>query len=77
MESQLQEAKKQATTVQVQLKPLLAVERMKRSQEQDMAQQEVHALQRKVMKVTQKLQPFQYATCLLFEDIEGRGAKLE
>jgi hypothetical protein len=29
------------------------------------------------MKVTQKLQPFQYATCLLFEDIEGRGAKLE
>ena len=34
LDSQLQEAKKQAETIQVQLKPLSVVERMKRSQEQ-------------------------------------------
>jgi hypothetical protein len=50
---------------------------MKRSQEQCMAQQQVHAIQRKVMEVTQKLQPVQDAACLLFEEIEGRGAELE
>jgi hypothetical protein len=55
LESQLQEEKKQATIVQVQLKLLSVVERMKRSQEQGMAQQQVHAIQIKVMEVTQKL----------------------
>lgn len=44
LESQLQEAKQQATTVQAQLKPLSAVERMKRSQEQRTIQQQVHAI---------------------------------
>jgi hypothetical protein len=39
LQSQLQEAKQQETTVQVQLKLRLAVERMKRSQEQCTAQQ--------------------------------------
>jgi hypothetical protein len=34
LESQLQEVKYQAETIQAQLKPLSAVERMKRSQEQ-------------------------------------------
>jgi hypothetical protein len=77
LESQLQEEKQQATTVQAQLKLLSAVERMKISQEQCMAQQQVHAIQRKVMEVTQKLQPVQDAACLLFEEIEGRGAELE
>jgi predicted short-subunit dehydrogenase-like oxidoreductase (DUF2520 family) len=38
LESQLQEEKQQATTMQVQLKPLSAVERMKRSQEQHIVQ---------------------------------------
>jgi hypothetical protein len=56
---------------------LLAVEQMKISQEQCTTQQEVHAIQSKVMEVTQKLQPFQDATCLLFEEIESRGAELE
>jgi chromosome segregation ATPase len=39
LESQLQEAKYQAETIQAQLKPLSAVERMKRSQEQRTTQQ--------------------------------------
>jgi hypothetical protein len=39
LESQLQEAKQQAVTVQAQLKLLSAVERMKRSQEQGTIQQ--------------------------------------
>jgi hypothetical protein len=77
LESQLQEAKKQATTVQAQLKPLSAVERMKRSQEQCTAQQQVHTIQRKVMEVTQRLQPIQDEACQLFEEIEGRGEELE
>jgi hypothetical protein len=68
---------KQETTVQVQLNSLSAVERMKISQEQCTDQQQVHAIQRKVMEVTQKLQPVQDAACLLFEEIEGRGAELE
>jgi hypothetical protein len=50
---------------------------MKRSQEQCTAQQQVHAIQSKVMEVTQKLQPVQDAACLLFEEIEGRGEELE
>jgi hypothetical protein len=29
------------------------------------------------MEVTQKLQPVQDTTCLLFEEIEGRGVELE
>jgi hypothetical protein len=52
LESQLQEAKQQAETIQVQLNPLLAVERMKRSQEQCTAQQQVHTIQSSVMEVT-------------------------
>jgi phage shock protein A len=77
LESQLQEAKQQAEIVQVQLKPLSAVERMKRSQEQCTAQQQVHTIQRKVMEVTQRLQPIQDEACQLFAEIEGRGEELE
>jgi trehalose-6-phosphate synthase len=50
LESQLQEVKYQAETIQAQLKPLSVVERMKRSQEQRTAQQQVHTIQRKVME---------------------------
>jgi hypothetical protein len=39
LESQLQEAKKKAVTVQAQLKPLSVVEMMKRYQEQCIVQQ--------------------------------------
>jgi phage shock protein A len=77
LESQLQEAKQQAETVQAQLKPLSAVERMKRSQEQCTAQQQVHTIQSKVMEVTQRLQPIQDEACQLFAEIEGRGEELE
>jgi hypothetical protein len=52
LESQLQEAKKQAEIVQAQLNPLSAVERMKRSQEQRTSQQQIHTIQSKFMEVT-------------------------
>jgi hypothetical protein len=77
LESQLQEAKYQAETIQAQLKPLSAVERMKRSQEQCTAQQQVHTIQSRVMEVTQRLQPVQDEAYQLFTEIEGRGAELE
>jgi hypothetical protein len=53
LESQLQEVKQHADTLQVQLKALLAIDRMKRSHEQRTTQQQIHMLQRKVMEVTQ------------------------
>jgi chromosome segregation ATPase len=77
LESQLQEAKYQAETIQAQLKPLSAVERMKRSQEQRTAQQQVHTIQSRVMEVTQRLQPVQDKAYQLFTEIEGQGAELE
>jgi hypothetical protein len=42
-----------------------------------MTQQQVHAIQSKVMEVTQKLQPVQDESFQLFEEIEGRGVELE
>jgi hypothetical protein len=77
LESQLQEAKKQTETIQMLLKPLLAIERMKRSQEQCTAQKQVHNIQRRVMEVTQRLQPIQDEAYQLFAEIEGRGEELE
>jgi hypothetical protein len=74
---QLQEVKQQAEIVQAQLKPLSAIERMKRSQEQRSAQQQVHTIQSRVMEVTQRLQPIQDEACQLFTEIEGQGAELE
>jgi hypothetical protein len=53
LESQLKEAKQHADTLQAQLKALSAVERMKRSQEQRTAQQQIHMIQSRVMEVTQ------------------------
>jgi hypothetical protein len=50
---------------------------MKQSQEQCTIEQQVHAIQSKVMEVTQQLQPVQDAACVLFEEIEGRGAEIE
>jgi chromosome segregation ATPase len=77
LESHLQEAKKQVATIKAQLKPLSAVERMKRSQEQCTFQQQVHAIQSKVMEVTQRLHPVQDESYTPFEEIEGQGAQLE
>jgi nitrogen-specific signal transduction histidine kinase len=74
LESQLQEEKQQESTiVQEQLKLLSLVERMKRSQEQHTVQQQVHAIQIKVMEVTERLHPVQDEACTLFEDIEGQA----
>jgi hypothetical protein len=53
LESQLQEAKYEAEKLQTQLKALSPIERMKRSHEQCMTQQQIHTIQRKVMEVTQ------------------------
>jgi chromosome segregation ATPase len=77
LESQLQEAKYQAEKIQAQLKPLSAVERMKRSQEQRTTQQQIHTIQSRVMEVTQKLQPVQEKAYQLFTEVEGQGAELE
>ena len=50
---------------------------MKRSQEQRPVQQQVISIHRKVMEVTQRLQPVQDEACTLFEEIKGQGAYLE
>jgi hypothetical protein len=39
---------------------------MKRAQEQYMVQQQAHAIQSKVMEVTQRLHPVQDEACTLF-----------
>jgi uncharacterized protein YdcH (DUF465 family) len=77
LEAQLQEAQQQAFSVQVQMKLLTTVERMKRSQEQCAVQQQITALQGKVMEVTQKLQPVQDEACKVFEEIDGQGSQLD
>jgi flagella basal body P-ring formation protein FlgA len=77
LESQLQEVKYEDEKLQMQLKALSPVERMKRSHEQGMAQQQIHTIQSKVMEVTQRLQSVQYKACHLFTEVESRGAELE
>jgi hypothetical protein len=77
LEAQLQEVQQQALTVQAQMKSLTVVERMKRSQEQCAAQQQITAIQGRVMEVTQRLQPVQEEACMVFEEIEGKGAQLD
>jgi hypothetical protein len=57
LEAQLQEAKKQALTVQAQMKLLTAVERMKISQEHCAVQQQITTIQGRFVEVTQRLQP--------------------
>jgi hypothetical protein len=53
LEAQIQEAKKHADVLQVQLKSLTLVKIMKRFTEQGTTQQKVHMLQSKVMEVSQ------------------------
>jgi hypothetical protein len=59
------------------MKLLIAVERMKISQEQCMVQQQITTIQGKVMEVTQKLQPMQDEACKVLEEIYGQGSKLD
>lgn len=61
----------------MQLKALSAVDRMKRSHEQRIAQQQTHMIQRKAMEVTQRIQPVQDKACMLFSEIESQGVELE
>ena len=63
--------------LQVQLKALTPVERMKIFSEQCTIQQQVHMLQSKVMEVSQWLQPIQEKACQLFAELESQGAELE
>jgi hypothetical protein len=77
LEAQLQEAKQHADLLQVQLKSVTPVERMKRFAEQHTTQQQVHTLQSKVMDISQRLQPLQEKACQLFVELESQGAELE
>jgi hypothetical protein len=77
LESQLQEAKYDAEKLQVQLKALSPIERMKRFPEQRTTQQQIHTLQSKVMEVSQRLQPVQEKACQLFTEVESQGVELE
>jgi cell division protein FtsL len=52
LEAQLQEAKQHVDTLQAQIKTLTPVKRMKRFAEQRTTQQQVHALQSKVMEIS-------------------------
>jgi hypothetical protein len=69
--------KHEAEKLQVQLKALSPIERMKRSHEQRTAQQQIHTIQSKVVEVTQQLQPMQDKACQLFIEIESQGTELE
>jgi hypothetical protein len=53
------------------------MEKMKLSQEQCTAQQQIHTIQSKVMEATQKLQPVQDKAYQFFTKVEGQGAELE
>jgi hypothetical protein len=77
LEAQLQEAKQHADTLQMHIKTLTPVERMKRFAEQHTAQQQVHMLQSKVMEVSQRLRPIQEKACQLFAELESQGVELE
>ena len=50
---------------------------MKRYQEKRTAQQQIHAIQSRVMEVTQRLQPVQDKGYQLFTEVEGQGEQLE
>jgi hypothetical protein len=77
LESQLQEAKHQAEKLQVQLKALSPIERMKRLPEQRVTQQQIQMIQTKVIEATQRLQPVQDKACQLFTEIESQGTELD
>jgi hypothetical protein len=49
------------------MKLLIAVERMKRSQEQHIVQQQITSIPGRVMEVTQRLQLVQDEACVVFE----------
>jgi uncharacterized protein YggU (UPF0235/DUF167 family) len=50
---------------------------MKHSQEKCTAQQQIHAIQSRVMEVTQRLQPVQDKGYQFFTEVEGQGTEIE
>jgi hypothetical protein len=50
---------------------------MKISQEQNVVQHQITAIQRKFMEVTHRLQSVQDEACTLFEEIKGQGSQLD
>ena len=77
LESHLQEEKHEAEKLQVQLKALSPIEKMKQSHKQCIAQQHICIIHRKVMEVTEQLQPLQDKVYQLFTEVESRGSELE
>jgi hypothetical protein len=61
----------------MQLKALSTIEKMKRSHEKHVTQQQIHMIQSKVLEVTQQLQPLQDKACQLFLEIENQGIELQ
>jgi hypothetical protein len=59
------------------MKSLTPFERMKRSQEQCVVQQQITAIQGRVKEVTQRLQLVQDEAYMVFEEIEGQGSQLD
>jgi hypothetical protein len=64
-------------TVQAQMNSLTTVERMKRSQEQRVAQKQITAIQGRVMEVTQRIQQVREEAYVVFEEIEGQRSQLD
>jgi hypothetical protein len=77
LEAQLHEAKQHVDVLQVQLKSMTPVKRMKRFIEQRTAQQQVHTLQSKVMEVSQRLQPLQEKACQMPVELESQVVELD
>ena len=63
--------------LQVQLKALTPIERMKQFPEQRTTQKQVHMLQSNVMEVSQQIQPLQEKACQLFTEVDNQVVELE
>jgi hypothetical protein len=50
---------------------------MKISQEKRTAQQQITAIQGRLMETRQRLKPVQEEACAVFEEIEGQGSQLD
>jgi len=56
---------------------LTTVEKMKRSQEQCIVQQQITAIQSRFMEFTKRLQLVEDEAYMIFEEIEGQGSQLD
>jgi hypothetical protein len=69
--------KYQADKIQVHLKSLSVVERMKRSQEKCTAQKQIHTIQSKSYGSNSEAPTIQDKAYQVFTEVEGQGAELE